>query len=375
MKNTFIKFRNWVLSKKVANSTEDKIQSIPSSNNALVLSGGGVRAAYQVGALKAISEAKNIEFNVVIGSSIGALNGLILSACLKEGLPYSVNILQNVWNRRTYRNTFAGHPSRAFFRTVSMALSQWMEPGPKQTFKAIFDPAPLKKEIDEIITRHGGLRPENRDPKLHSVAVMTTIEGEERKPLLLLSSSRNLSEELMIGATFAVNNISALTAQHGFASAALPSILPPVQIDSGIHLVDGGISQNVPVDPAVRLGGENVTVIDVSGRDWWHDQSGEPHDTRPTWEVPASLFTHCATPNIITVLKCQGSLGPLLKQSVGNSTSKFIKSTGPIWPLFQLLKRKIGEDIAYEVASYLALDPEYMEGLIEAGYQETKARL
>jgi hypothetical protein len=42
-----------------------------------------------------------------------------------------------------------------------------------------------------------------------------------------------------------------------------------------------------------------------------------------------------------------------------------------VWPLFSILKKKLGEEVAYESMTYVALDPEYLQGLIELGYSET----
>jgi hypothetical protein len=50
-------------------------------------------------------------------------------------------------------------------------------------------------------------------------------------------------------------------------------------------------------------------------------------------------------------------------------------AVGALWPLFTLVKAKLGEDAAYEVMSYVALDPEYQIALMEAGYQDTLALL
>ena len=46
-------------------------------------------------------------------------------------------------------------------------------------------------------------------------------------------------------------------------------------------------------------------------------------------------------------------------------------AVGALWPLFTLVKAKLGEELAYEVMSYVALDPEYQVALMELGYQET----
>lgn len=343
----------------------------------IVLSGGGARAAYQIGALKALApylKKNESQIKVIVGSSIGAINSLLFAACLKDGVDNAISVCEEVWKERTFKNTFSDSPSMAFFRAIKLATMQYLNPGPNPDNDSIFDPTPLMQRLDGIIDQYGGLSPENRIPTLESLAVMTTVEGEQRKPLLFVSSHRKLEEEVMRGATFQNYYVDALKAKHGFASAALPSVLPPVEIDTNegiIRLVDGGISQNVPVDPAVRLGAEKALVVDISGRDWWLDRFDESLDTRPEWEVPAEAKTFCLRPPDTFVVRCRQPLGPLFKNAISSSRTKFIKSVGPLWPIFAMLKNKVGEDVAYETLSYVALDPDYIQGLIERGYNET----
>lgn len=353
-------------------------ESRGSSRIGIVLSGGGSRAAYQVGALKALLpyiDTKTEPISVIVGSSIGAVNGLTLAACLKEGLDYAVSRVEDLWIERTFRNTFRGSPSMAFFRSVKMAVLKYARnPGPNATDESIFDPTPLMQRLDSVIDLHGGLTPEKRSPDLKGVAVMTTIEGKERKPLLFLSSAEKLNPDRMIGASFEVCNVPSLAAKHGFASAALPTVLPPVELDvegGKIKLVDGGISQNIPVDPAVRIGADKVIVVDVSGRQWWLDHYGEPHDKRPDWEIPAGLETYCFLPPQLFVARTRKPLGPVLRDAVGRNNRDFIQALGPTWPIFSLIKKRLGEELAYEVLSYVALHPEYSRAVIEAGYNET----
>jgi predicted RNA-binding protein with RPS1 domain len=65
------------------------------------------------------------------------------------------------------------------------------------------------------------------------------------------------------------------------------------------------------------------------------------------------------------------ALGPILKDAVSRSRKKFIASVGPTWPIYSLLKNKFGEDVAFETMTYVALDPDYVQGLVERGYNET----
>jgi len=344
----------------------------------IVLSGGGARAAYQVGALRALLpylKQSPEQISVIIGSSIGAINGLVFAAGLRQGAEQAVDALEAMWRERNFRNTFAGSPSSAFFRAVKVAFLQYMSPGPRASSQSIFDPSPLMQRIDRELSLQGGLVPQERCAHLRAVGVMTTVEGHQRKPLLFASSHKTLTPEELVGASFEVCYTDQLSAKHGFASAALPSVLPPVELDTEhgkVRLVDGGISQNVPVDPAVRFGAHRVLVIDISGRDWWLKRAGEGEDTRPTWEVAAGDETFCLRPPETLVLRCQKPLGPLLKEAVSESRHKFIAAVGPTWPIFTLLKNKLGEDVAYEVMSYVALDTDYVNALLERGYSETR---
>ncbi len=348
----------------------------------LVLSGGGSRAAYQVGALRALSSYLNQADNsisAIVGSSIGSVNGLILAATLKNGFSQSVELLNDLWISRNYKNTFSGSPSMAFVRAIRIAVTQALNPGPSTSETTVFNPTPLMTEVDNVIKAHGGLNPDKRAKSLTSVGVMTTIDGSERKPLLFLSSKEEIDPVYMEGASFEIQYTSDLNAKHAFASAALPSILPPVEIHSNqevkVKLVDGGISQNVPVDPCVRLGATDIIAIDISGRNWWFDQYHEPYDKRPSWEVKAKDYTFCFKPPQILYIREKINMGRILKAAVGRSNSKFIRAVGPVWPLFSLLKKKLGEAAALEAMTYVALDEEYLQGIIELGFDETTKML
>lgn len=347
----------------------------------LVLSGGGVRACYQIGALRALIPylpKTGSPFSVIIGSSIGAINGLMLGAGLKKGLATAVDEVTEIWQERQFGNTFAGSPSKTFFRAIKLATIQYVSPGPNPTDESIFDPAPLMTRIDETIERLGGLGPDERDPGISAIAVMTTLEGLERKPMLFVSTHKPMAPELLAGATFEVCYREKLSAKHGFASAALPAVLPPVELDTEhglVKFVDGGISQNIPVDPAIRLGASKIITIDISGRLWWHDRFGEAHDTRPTWEIAAKDDTYCMMPPELFMIRPEFSMGKILKEALGNSTTARIKTLGPVWPIFKLLEKKLGSEVAYETVSYVALSKDYIHNLMETGLRDTERLL
>lgn len=349
----------------------DKIGKI-----ALVLSGGGARGAFQVGCLKALVQVANLtnsDIGVITGTSIGAVNSLIVAAGIKYPLSEVVERLENVWKNRTYKTTFSGHISKTFLRSIQVAMLRYKSPGPVASNIAIFDPGPLIKEVDSVIGSYGGLATSSLPDHLNAVGVIATLEGSERKPLFIgICKNREVVD--LEKCTFETLYLDSLTAAHGLASAALPSVLPAVDLNidkKEIRLVDGGISDNHPVDPALRHGASKAILLDASGRNWWFDHYGEAHDTREKWEVASKDDTFCALPSQLFKAANNDPLGYLLKKAVGSSTRNFMAALGPTWPIFRILKHKMGEDLAYEVLSYAALDKEYITALIDEGYKET----
>lgn len=358
----------------------DQEKDISSDSIGLVLSGGGSRSAYQVGALKAIFKylsEHNSKISILVGSSIGAVNSIVLGGCLNRGSEQAIEILESVWRERTYSNTFGGSPTKAFLKAIQVAIFRYSAPGPTQTSLAIFDPTPLQRRVDAILEENkaadGFL---GKD--LQAVAVMATVEGKERKSLLFACAKNKIDDQYLSGASFNVSYVDKLTAAHGLASAALPSVLPPVHLNvesKQVRLVDGGISDNTPVDPALRLGANRIITIDTSGRRWWFDKYQQPYYSRPTWEIPAIEQTFCLCPYEYFHILNNSGMGEVLKQTAARSTRDFIIALGATWPIFKILKHKMGEMLAYEVMSYVALHPGYVEALIELGYKETMEKI
>jgi predicted acylesterase/phospholipase RssA len=363
----------------MSDNVSKPVTSSGSSTLGLVLSGGGSRGAYQVGALRALIPyfENQRPISIVVGSSAGAINGILFSAWLKHGVGTAVDTLEALWKERSHRNTFRGSPSMAFFRAIQVAILQYTSPGTSSSSRSIFDPTPLMERINQMLEVGGGLDFEQRAEHLKSVAVMTTVEGVERKPLLFVSA-RELPPMDDPGISFETVRVDKMTASHAFASAALPSVLPPIELHletRQVKLVDGGIADNIPVDPAVRLGATEVVIIDTSGKKWWNDHYGHPHDTQDFWELPAKAGSFCMRPLSALEIGTKQPLGPLLKQTVGRSSRSLVEALGPTWPIYRLLRTRLGEETAFEIMSYVALHPEFTEAVIERGYNEAMEKV
>jgi NTE family protein len=184
---------------------------------AFVLGGGGVLGATQVGSLRALLEA-GITPDLVVGTSVGALNGAFFSA---QPGPDGVARLEDVWQSITSSDVLGGTVLR---RAATLARHG----------THLHANGPLRA----LIERHlPDSRIEDLPVRFECVAACVETAAArwfDRGPL----------------------------ADAVLASSAVPGLLPPVAID-GRHYIDGGIVQSVPVGRAIELGARTVYVLHV----------------------------------------------------------------------------------------------------------------
>jgi NTE family protein len=173
---------------------------------AFVLSGGASLGAVEVGMLCALEE-RGIRPDVIVGTSVGALNGAWLA-----GHPETpVTELREVWNGLHRADVFPTDARRALLAFA----------GRRRSF---FDEGPLRSLIERHLTF---ATLETAPIPLHVVAI-EVLTGRE----VLLSSGPAPDAVL--------------------ASAALPSLFDPVRID-GVAYMDGGVGNNTPISHAVGI--------------------------------------------------------------------------------------------------------------------------
>jgi len=182
---------------------------------AFVLSGGASLASVQVGMLQALAEAA-VRPDLLVGTSAGAFNAAWVAGHLGGG---DLAKLEDIWVRLRRQDVF---PSRAAM-VVGGILGRRNH---------LFSPDGL----EHLVRRHVGFRRMEQAPiPLHVVAT-EVLTGRE-----LLISSGDVTAALM-------------------ASAAIPSVFPPVTI-RGKALMDGGVADNTPVRHAIDLGANRIFVL------------------------------------------------------------------------------------------------------------------
>ncbi|WP_121118581.1 patatin-like phospholipase family protein [Croceibacterium ferulae] len=208
----------------------------------LVLAGGNALGAYQAGVYQALHEG-GIRLDRIVGASIGAFNGAIIAgnapdqrlARLAEfwrpgpvgGAGDWMGSLPDTWRRSwdTFGTLLAGRPG--MFAPLG---SNSFSPAPP----AIYDTRPLAAQLARLID----LDRLNSDA-VHYVATAVDLETAEE-------------------VTFD-NRTCRIGIDHIRASGALPPSFPPIEID-GRLFVDGGLAENLPLDPVLSNPPERPTL-------------------------------------------------------------------------------------------------------------------
>jgi NTE family protein len=184
----------------------------------LVLGGGGVRGAVQVGMLQGLFEA-GIRPQLVVGTSIGAING---AAVASDPTPDVVERLVEAWASPAAAAVYGDSWPRQLRRLAKSRTH-------------LNDPAPL------------------RDLLAGMVGAGTTF-ADLRIPLAVAAACIETAAERWFDDGPVVDAV--------LASASVPGVLPPTQI-GGQHFVDGGIVNSIPLGEAVRRGATEIYVLQV----------------------------------------------------------------------------------------------------------------
>jgi NTE family protein len=183
---------------------------------AFVLGGGGVLGAHEVGMLRALSEA-GITPDVVVGTSVGAINGAFVAADPAGAA---------VWLARAWQGEAL---QQAFSETIFGQVARLARSGTH-----LHSIEPLRQMLEEALP--GG---DFADLQLPFHCVAASIER---------ASAHWFSSGPVVPAVL--------------ASCAVPGLLPPVAVD-GEHYFDGGLVDSIPVGKALALGASTVYVLHV----------------------------------------------------------------------------------------------------------------
>ncbi len=202
---------------------------------ALVLAGGGAKGAYQIGAWKAFREL-NIEFEAIVGSSVGALNGALIA---QNDYKIALDLWENISLEKIIKI-----PNGLFqdgkFHINRMNIS-YLKQLRDEFFKfGGLDTSPLKNIINASLN-------ENKIRKSGMDFGILTYELSD------LKSKELFLEDIPQG----------LINDYLLASSTLPGF--KATIIKGKQFLDGGLADNIPFAAIKERGYKKIIVVDVSG--------------------------------------------------------------------------------------------------------------
>ena len=236
----------------------------------LLLTGGGARAAYQVGVLEAIADLRlacgagkeRNPFPIITGTSAGAINAAAL-ACGADQFDRTVRRIARVWRnfqaQQVYRaDSLSVAQSGARWLTLlslGWVLARWRRMHPR----SLLDNSPLIKLLVKMVPLVR-LPQVIRKGHLNALAVtassytsgdhVTFFEAGERLDPWVRSQRRAVRDRI--------------THEHLLASSAIPFIFPATAIEVDEHTEyfgDGSMRQSAPIAAAIHLGAERILVI------------------------------------------------------------------------------------------------------------------
>jgi NTE family protein len=228
----------------------------------LVLTGGGARAAYQVGVLLALAEllprSRN-PFPIIVGTSAGAVAASVLAAEAHHWRR-AVLGLERVWANFRSSQVFrvdAPHMLRAGAQWVLALMSGGLVVTPP---KSLLDNSPLRALLDKNVDC-GGVRRSIERGHVRGFALCATsyITGNS---VAFYDGVDALGDWARVQR---VGRRCEFTLDHLMASVAIPLLFPPVKIGEE-YFGDGAMRQIHPLSPAIHLGAERLLVIGVRAR-------------------------------------------------------------------------------------------------------------
>jgi NTE family protein len=232
----------------------------PAAKVGLVLPGGGARAAYQVGVLKAIAEllpagAAN-PFRIIVGSSAGSMNAASLAGNaedFKQGVERLAGVWENLKSESVIRAdawSVLRHGLGGMLALVTTGLNA-------RRPHCLLDNAPLRTLLGNHI-RFSCIQPAIDTGLLDALAI--TASGYTSARSITFFQGRAALEPWERTRRFGL--AATIELDHVMASIALPVIFPAVRIDRE-YFGDGSMRQLAPLSPAVHLGARRILVIGV----------------------------------------------------------------------------------------------------------------
>ena len=365
---------------------------------ALVLSGGGARAAYQVGVLRTLArECPGVVPDILTGVSAGGINAAFL-ATHQSPFDDKVEQLAQMW-----AGLHIDHVFRVDLRDLASRTLRWggrLMAGGQSLLppaKSFVDTDPLREMLTRELHAEGGLLG----------GIPKSLQDGWLRSFALTASSYTTGQSVTWVQTRADELIPtwerpqrrsetcAIRVDHVMASAALPFFFPAIEVDGGWY-GDGGIRLTAPLSPAIHLGAKKILAVSTR----YASTSKEADRPQivgypPPTQVAGVLF------NAIFLDQLDGDALQLrqLNQLIDGQTEEkrhglrhidlfVVRPSQDLGRLaneyeadlpraFRFLTRGMGtrESRSNDILSLVMFQPDYVKRLIDMGENDARARL
>jgi NTE family protein len=264
------------------------------ATNALVLSGGGARAAYQVGVLLAVSDIlphmKN-PFPIICGTSAGGINAAAIAAHGND-FHKAAHDLANTWRSLEISQVYRPEARHLIRGGARVLFSLFNEGAGKNRALALLDNAPLRKMLLNVIN-FDNIQKRIDEKQLEALCItcLGYSSGESVNFFQGQPSLRGWRRYRRVGAP------EKITVDHLMASSAIPVVFPAIKL-SKEYFGDGAMRQMAPVSAALHLGASRVFIIGVSGNrapgPWGHAGKFSPPKHSPSLAQIAGQMLNAA---------------------------------------------------------------------------------
>lgn len=358
---------------------------------ALILSGGGARAAYQVGVLKAVSELlprrTHNPFPIICGTSAGAINALAIAG-RPGSLRQRARKLELIWGSLTADDIYRADVWGVLKNTGQLLLSLLHSGYGVGRAVALLDNSPLRELLQQLV-RFRYIDEAIASGELSAVSTTAMDYGTGRSVTFFQGNHDTWQRSRRLSIR------TGLSIDHLIASSAIPTIFPATKIDNSYY-GDGAVRQLKPLSPALHLGAEQLFIIGVS------DNPVNVEDIVPAAHPPSvaqmlgQLLNSAFIDSIESDLETLESVNKLAREapikaqahnlryvdyicispteSIDDIAQKYIHEL-PI--SLRIFLRAIGATAkggGSSAASYLLFEPGFCQELLDLGYRDALAQ-
>jgi NTE family protein len=358
----------------------------------LVLTGGGARAAYQVGVVKAVRDVlgnpTRNPFPILCGTSAGAINATTLAVYADDfsrGVGSLLEVWENMHCHHVYRTDVASIARRGMRWVGALA---WLS---RRNPISLLDNAPLKEMLERTLAFER-IQVHIDSGALYAVSVTASgyTTGQSVSFFQGGSGLEGWERNQRIGAAVS------LKLEYLLASSALPFIFPAVKVHRE-YFGDGSVRQIAPISPALHLGADRVLVVGTGRQS--SDQSRARSNIYPSLAQVAghalnSIFLDGLSVDLERLERINRTVSLIPPEKLAEAKLPlrpvkvlFISPSQPLEriaarfvhelpPMVRFVLRPTGamNRSGSNLVSYLLFEESFCRTLIDLGYQDTVTR-